>query len=398
MDFSQLQISGDVLSFWNEVRSFLTEQLNEEVKEELGRHGTGHSDQFHHALGAKGWIMPGWPLDQGGAGLDPLRQYFLALELRRHDASSVPKETTAIVAEVIRRWGADQLKQDLLPQVTRGDFCICLGYSEPDVGSDLAAVKTRAFRDGDDWVINGSKIYTTGAQHCRFSLLLARTNVEVPKQRGLSTFLVPLDVDGVEVHPIQTLGGERTNTVFYDHVRVPERNRLGPVDAGWQVLSDPLDAEHGIGSSNEHGLDEINGQGASYVEVLRRLFIHALHWATTTQCDDGRRMLDQEPTRIRLARIAVDIEAARSTPGAMGRVIGADILIRGAAELLEMMGPTSLLLQGEDGAVEDGEIEWGHRFAQGTAIYGGTTDIHRNIVAERILGLPRPRPNPTSSQ
>jgi alkylation response protein AidB-like acyl-CoA dehydrogenase len=128
MDFSQLQISGDVLSFWNEVRSFLTEQLNEEVKEELGRHGTGHSDQFHRALGAKGWIMPGWPLDQGGAGLDPLRQYFLALELRRHDASSVPKETTAIVAEVIRRWGADQLKQDLLPQVTRGDFCICLGY------------------------------------------------------------------------------------------------------------------------------------------------------------------------------------------------------------------------------------------------------------------------------
>jgi alkylation response protein AidB-like acyl-CoA dehydrogenase len=342
-------------------------------------------------MGAKGWIVPGWPLDQGGAELDPVRLHFLELELRRHDASSVPRETTAIVAQVIWRWGGEELKEDVLPLAAHGEVCMCLGYSEPDVGSDLAAVKTRAVRDGHDWVINGSKIYTTGAQHCQFSLVLARTNTEVPKHRGLTTFLVPLDLSGVEIHPIQTLGGERTNTVFYDNVRVPERNRLGPVDAGWKVLSEPLDAEHGIGSRNLHGLDEINGQGAYYVEVLRRLFVRALESARTTESDDGRYMLDQESTRIRLARIAIDIEAARSTPGAMGRVIGADVLIQGTAELLEMMGPASVVPHGEEGAVEDGEIEWGHRYAQGTAIYGGTTDIHRNIVAERILGLPRAR-------
>jgi len=241
-------------------------------------------------------------------------------------------------------------------------------------------------------VINGSKIYTTGAQHGKFSLVVTRTNTEVPKHRGLTTFLVPLYVSGVEIRPIHTLGGERTNVVFFDHVRISDHNRLGPVDGGWKVLSDPLDAEHGIGSGNEHGLDEINGQGAAYVEELRRLFIRGLHWARTTGSDDESRMLDHESTRMRLARIAVDIEAARSTPAAMGRVIGADVLIRDAAELFEMVGPESVLMFGVDGAVENGEIEWGHRYAQGTAIYGGTTDIHRNIVAERILGLPRPKP------
>jgi len=133
VDFGRLELADDVLAFWNEVRTFLGEQLNEHVREELDRNGSGHSPGFHHALGVKGWIVPDWPVNEGGAGLDPLRQHLLALELRRRDASSIPKETTVIVAGVIQRWGSSDLKENLLPRIARGDVCICLGYSEPDL-------------------------------------------------------------------------------------------------------------------------------------------------------------------------------------------------------------------------------------------------------------------------
>lgn len=238
--------------------------------------------------------------------------------------------------------------------------------------------------------MTGSKMFSTGAHECEFSFLLARTNTEAPKHRGLTMFLVPLQQAAVTIQPIQTVGNERTNLVFYDGAVVDDRYRLGPVDDGWRVLSAPLDDEHGIGPADPDRLDEISGQGAWHNRSLQRVFAAALRWAWMTRPGDGTRPIDDPAVAARLAEVATDIEVVRNTPGAMGRVVAAELLIRDSAVLLDLMAPEGLLLHGQDGAVQDGAPEWAHRFAQGSAIYGGTVEIQRNIIASRVLGLPRP--------
>jgi alkylation response protein AidB-like acyl-CoA dehydrogenase len=203
-------------------------------------------------------------------------------------------------------------------------------------------------------------------------------------------FLVPLRQPAVTIQPIQTIGNERTNLVFYDGAVVGDRFRLGPVDDGWRVLSAPLDDEHGISRADPDRLDEISGQGAWHNRSLQRVFAAALDWARAPRPGDAARPIDDPAIAARLAEVAMDIEVVRNTPGAMGRVVAADLFIRDSAALLELMGPEGLLRYGADGAIQDGTPEWGHRFAQGSAIYGGTVEIQRNIIATRVLGLPRP--------
>lgn len=390
MDFSAVELTEDVHEFWRDVRDFLDVHLTEEVHEEERRTGAGHSESLHRALASRGWVMPTWPVEEGGAGLDPLRDRILRLELTNRNAPMIIGDTTRIVVSAVEAYGNERLKSQVLPRVASGEVTFCLGYTEPDAGSDLAGVRTRAVRDGDDWVINGAKMFTTGAQNCQYCFLVTRTNTEVRKHRGITTFLVPLDQPGVEIRAVHTLGGERTNAVFYSDVRIGDDYRLGPVDRGWAVLSGPLGDEHGLLAGDDAGLEEINGQGSGYVATLERLFRHALRWALTNGCD-GSRPFDDPHVRIRLAEVATDIEIARNTPAAMGRVNGSELLIRDSALLVDLVGPSALLPDGEHGL-----LEWGHRFAQGTAIYGGTTDIMRNIVAQRVLGLPRPPPPATS--
>jgi alkylation response protein AidB-like acyl-CoA dehydrogenase len=389
VDFGVVELTDEARAFWAELREFLDEQLTDDLRAAVHVAGSDFYEPFQRAMGARGWLMPHWGTHEGGAALDPVRRHILALELSRQAAPINIIDTTAIGAEAVKAWGSDELRAEVLPGVTSGAIRICLGYTEPDAGSDLAAVRTRAVRAGDDWIINGSKMFTTGAQVSQFSFLLARTNTEVAKHKGLTMFLVPLDDPGVSVGPIETLGGERTNVVYYGDVRITDKYRLGPVDGGWSVLSAPLDEEHGIGTANGQGLGEINGQGAWHNRSLQRIFAAAHRWAVTPDAD-GDAPIDEQATAARLAQVAMDIEVARSTPGAMGRLVAAELLIQDAADLIDLAAPDSLIARGESGAVEDGTFEWGHRFAPGSAIYGGTVEIQRNIIAQRFLGLPRP--------
>jgi alkylation response protein AidB-like acyl-CoA dehydrogenase len=390
MDFGVIDLDNNAVTFWHEVRDFLDGQLTAELRDHVRRSGTEYYAPFHRAMGTRGWLFPGWARNEGGAGLDAIRRHILALELSRRAAPVTIVDTTFIGAHAVKTWGGDLLRSEILPRAASGEVRICLGYTEPDAGSDLAAARTRAVRTGDEWVVTGSKMFSTGAHECEFSFLLARTNTEVPKHRGLTMFLVPLQQPAVTIRPIQTIGNERTNLVFYDGAVVDDRYRLGPIDDGWRVLSTPLDDEHGIGRVDPDGLDEISGQGAWHNRNLQRVFAAAHRWALTAQQGKQDRPIDDPVVATRLAEVALDIEVVRNTPGAMGRVIAADLLIRDSAVLLELAGPEGLLLHGEDGAIQDGTQEWAHRFAQGSAIYGGTVEIQRNIIANRILGLPRP--------
>ncbi|HEX5367676.1 MAG TPA: acyl-CoA dehydrogenase family protein [Acidimicrobiales bacterium] len=386
MNFATIQLDDDTASVLADVRRFLDENLTEAVIDEEWRTGAGHHWGFHRALGAKGWIEPTLPPDEGGAGLTPWQAMLLERELQARHAPLITLATTRLVLSTVRSWADESVRAELVPRVLRGETCFCLGYTEPDAGSDLAAVRTRAVRDGEEWVIDGQKMFTTGAQNCSHAFLVTRSNPDAPKHKGITTFLCPLD--GVEVQAVHTLGGERTNMVFFDQHRVPDRFRLGPVDQGWTVLSGPLAAEHGM---TDRSMVPTESRGGMYGAALAVAYDAAVAWASEPG-PDGSRPLDDPVVRRRLARVALDVEVATATPGAMGRIASSELFIRDAEELEDLVGPRALLARGEPDAVAGGWIEYAHRFAQGTAIYGGTTDIHRNLVAEKVLGLPRSTP------
>jgi 3-oxocholest-4-en-26-oyl-CoA dehydrogenase alpha subunit len=390
MDFSRIRLDAEDQVFLDEVRSFMTEHVTEEVLEEERRTGSGFNERVHLALGQRGWITPTWPAERGGAGLDPVRARILELEMRRAGVPSITQGTTGLVLAAVEKFGEPDLAAELLPGVAAGTVRFCLGYTEPDGGSDIAAAKTRAVRDGDEWVINGSKIFTTGAQNCQYTFLITRTDPELPKHRGLTMFLVPLASQGVEIQAIRTYGGERTNIVYYSDARISDRYRLGGVNDGWSVLHGPLDEEHGVGRDGASGRLGDLSIGTSFLQTLGRAIDSAVAWACTTTRADGSRPADDRMVRYRLGAVAMHMEAGLVTPGPMGRVKGSDALVRGAAELMDLTGPASLLSEGSPGAGTTGVIDYAHRFAQGTATYGGTVEVFHGIIAQHVLGLPRP--------
>ncbi len=392
MDFSTIELDDATRAFWDEARAFCDEHVTPEVVAEEFRTGSGFNEGLHKAMGARGWIVPTWPREAGGAGATSLQAALLNRELRARHAPTISWGTTMNVLPAVEQWGTDELKADVLPGVARGDVRFCLGYTEPDSGSDIAAARTRAQRDGDEWVIEGQKMFTTGAQNCQYSFLLTRTNPDAPKHKGLTMFLCPLAE--AEIRPIHTLGGERTNMVFYDSIRVLDHYRLGPVDQGWMVLLGPLNTEHAIGEDTHRvTLEE---QGGMYGSSSATSLEVALQWARTTG-PDGRRPIDDPLVRQRLAQAALEVEVATASTGPAGRVISSEVAIRVSEDLIDLVGPRGLLAPGEEGAIGGGWLEYAHRFAQGTATYGGTTEVFRNIVAERFLGLPRSAPGSAKS-
>lgn len=402
MDFSEIVIDQDAVDFWrNEVVPFFDQHLSAEVVADEHQRGNGYIPELERALGARGWLTPTEPAERGGAGLDPVRAALMLGEEQRRAGVLFPvKGSHQLVMDVVRRFGSDELRSAVLPKAASGDVKCCLGYTEPDCGSDAAAITTRAVADGDHWVINGQKLFSTGAHLCQYAMITARTNPDAPKHRGITLFLVPLEQDRVERRPIDTLGGERTNFIYFDGAIVPDSHRLGPIDQGWQVASGALAAEHGLDA--QHGgmerapsadreiVDAFPGPSA-WPGVLAVALDAAVEWARATTRDDGTALIDDPVVRSRLARIALDVAISDATPQPFSRVIASDLLIRDVADLIDLCGPLGLLSGSEPASAGSGTIEWAYRFAQGTSIYGGTTDIQRNLIAEHLLGLPRHR-------
>ncbi len=388
MNFGRVDIEPEVQEFWREVRDFIAVHRDPEL---LHTEDVNANDfKLQKALGTRGWNIPHWPKEMGGTALSPLQQHILTRELAASRAPLVMRTLTLLILPAVERYGSEELKAEIFRGVAAGEINFCLGYTEPDGGSDMAAAKTRATRDGAEWVINGAKMFTTGAHLANFSFLLARSNPEAPKHKGLTMFLMPLRVPGVEIRPIQTIADERTNLVFYSEVRIPDRYRLGEEGNGWNVVSGPLNAEHGHGAQDPDALSQISGQGAGYVDDLRDVIAEAVRWAR----DSGR---DRDPlVRLRIAEAALEMEGRRNTPGAMGR-LAVESLSRVSADFIDMLGPAGVLDRDTEGHVGHGEIEWSHRHAVGGSTYGGTTEVFRNMIAQRILGLPRP-PKPAGGR
>lgn len=387
MNFGIMELDDDTLAFWRDARAFFDEHVTDEVLEDERVNGGGFNESLHLAMGARGWVAPQWSSAEGGAGLDALRARIVADEWARSGAPYILASTTLLPPIAIRMFGSPEIQAEVLPRVADGTARICLGYTEPDCGSDLAAVRTRADRDGDGWIINGQKMFTTGAQFSQYCFLLTRTDSSAPVHKGLTVFLLPLDTPGVEIRPIGTLGGERTNFVYLQDVRIDDRWRLGDVNSGWAVVAAPLSQEHGIAADG--GDPTIGGPYLAECEKLLREFIR---WARTQPGDAGSTLLDDSAVAQWVGEAIVDIELTGSASGPPARIMSSDLLLRVASELVDIIGPTGLLTRGADGTAGHGVFEAGFRFAPGTAIYGGSTDVARNVIAERFLGLPRSTP------
>jgi alkylation response protein AidB-like acyl-CoA dehydrogenase len=376
--------------FRREVRQVVAEHFTDDVRRRMHETGTMHDWGLHRAIAARGWIAQALPAALGGGGRDPEELATLFHELEIAGAPYDGLSVVVMVACVIAHAGNELQRAEVLPRLLSGESAVCLGYTEPDSGSDVAAARTRAVRDGDGWRIDGQKMFTSVAEESDWVLLLTRTSTDGPKHAGLTFFLVPMDTPGIEVQPVRTLTGKRTNVTFYNDVHVGDEWRVGEVDGGWQVMLVALSYERGLAGGIRDG--------------ERLLQAAEAHAATATRAD-GTRLLDDPLVRERLVRLAIDNEvtdllAGRAawvaasgrlpgTEGAACKLFATEAFTRAASWFLDAAGPGGLV-QREATALE-GFFEYCYRYATVTTIHGGTSEIQRNLIAQRGLGLPRAR-------
>lgn len=346
-----------------------------------------HDWEVHRALGAAGLLYPDWPVKWGGRGADADSTRASLTVWQEVGYAGLPRSTTSMIGHVVQKTAKPELQEEVLLRMGRGEISACLGYTEPSGGSDVFAAKTRAVRDGDDWIINGAKMFTSGAELASYVILITRTDPDVPKHKGITVFLVPLNKPGIEITPVHTFMDERTNATFYSDVRVEDKYRLGDVNGGAKVLAAALTME----------------QGAGYYHLLvREMADIVADWARGEQ-RDGRPLIEDSNVLARLAKVYAD---SRISEALSGRVLGArfagltdlafgpaskvfatEAFIVDSADLLDLAAPRSLL-RGQEGL---GLVEKGYRHSTATSIYGGTSEVLRSMVAERRLGLPRSR-------
>jgi hypothetical protein len=387
MDFSAVELTEAQQAFAAELRAFLDEQLTPEVYAGMRERSSSYDEGFYRALGAKGWLEPRWRKEDGGAELDDVCVKILETELIKRDAQIGLLGTTNLVWPALQASADPGLWAELKPQIAKGTVRIALGYTEPDGGSDIANAKTRAVRDGEEWVINGQKIFTSNVQYATHVFLITRTDPALPKHKGMTMFLVPTSSPGFERQPLPTIGDETTNVSFYSDIRLPDRYRIGEVNNGWSVLHGPLDAEHHLDGPASK-LEEI-GPGEGIVRHLAKSVDAALGWAKDAPDGNGP-MIDDPAFLAGIGHLLTDMEASACTPTAMGKIKGSDTVRLGFEKLIDLVGPAATIPRGAEGAIGDGIIEFGHRQAQHSAVPGGTVEVFRTIVAQHDLGLPRP--------
>jgi alkylation response protein AidB-like acyl-CoA dehydrogenase len=377
MDFSRVALSDDDLAFRDELRALLSQIVTDEVIARDRETGENFDEGVHLTLGKAGYLAADFKPEADG-GFTRVRKRIWDLEIGRAHTPWFHWGTTAMVARAVQQFGSAELKDEVLERTLSGEFRLCLGYTEPEGGSDVATCKTRAVRDGDGWIINGAKMFTSNAQNASYVYLITNTDQAAPKHQNLTMCLVPLDSPGVEIQPLRTVDGDRTNITYYSDVRVADRYRIGEVNGGWTVLREALNDEHGTVERGDDGLQKVAAM-SEHVLLLAEAVDKVAALAT-----------DEESVRYRLGRGIARMEAAMSTPDMFGRVANAQVMRDVSPDLMDILGAVSSLAVDEEGAVGNGGAEYVFRLAGPTGIYGGTLEVFRNMIAQHALGLGRP--------
>ena len=378
----------------NEVRTFLQTEytgLTEDGTVEGGLFDRGERmKQWRRRVADKGWVAPAWPKEYGGAGLGVKEQFILNEEFAEAGAPQVGGFGVMMFGPTLIVHGTEEQKKEHLPGILDGSTLWCQGWSEPGAGSDVASLQTRATKAGDDYVLNGQKIWTTGAQHADWKYMLARTDPDAPKHRGISYFMLDMKSPGVSVRPLTTMAGTATfNEVFFDNVRVPARNRLGEENRGWYIGTTTLDFERssignavGIRKQLEGYLRYATANPAKVTFKTRR----------AVRLEFADRWIEAATAKLLSYRV-VTMQARGEIPNyesSMTKLFASELGQRIAALGMHMLGMGGQILERRGpNSWMGGRMGAGYLGAVSSTIAGGTSEIQRNIIAQRGLGLPR---------
>ncbi len=394
MDFSD---TPEEAAFRADVHQFIHDNLpsdwnpgDEETMEDAG--GPEQRERlrgWRKALSARGWIAPHWPAEYGGAGMTPGEQFILNEEMAEARAPEVGGFGVTMIGPTLILYGTDEQKREHLPGITSGDVVWCQGYSEPGSGSDLASLQTRAVRDGDDYVVNGQKIWSSGAHHADWMFMLARTDPEAPKHRGISMLLLDMKTPGITIQPLVNMAGlHRFNQEFFDNVRVPVSNRVGEENRGWYVGATLLDFERSnirASISLRHTLNEI-------VNMVRDCADRApVRMTQAIRADLAERAIEAEIARLISYRI-ISMQKRGQVPNyeaSMNKLFRSEVSQRIAQTGMRAIGLYGNAYRGDRYAALKGRLSTTYLTSVSATIAAGTSEIQRNVIATRGLGLPR---------
>ena len=376
-----------------ELRSYFSQLMTPERTEALtsldGEYGTGnvYRDTVKQ-MGTDGWLTLNWPEEFGGQGRTPMDSLIFTDEAAIAGAP-VPFLTINSVAPTIMHFGSDEQKKFFLPKIAAGDLHFSIGYSEPGAGTDLAALRTTAVRDADDYVINGQKMWTSLIPYADYVWLAVRTNPEAKKHRGISMLIVPTTAEGFSWTPVHTMSGVDTSATYYQDVRVPTSSLVGEENGGWKLVTNQLNHERVALVSSQPiyvALDAVRD------------------WAQNTKDSHGRRLIDSEWVQLNLARVhakaevlkLINWELASATDASpspadasAAKVYGTELATEAYRLLMEVLGTAATLRSDSPGALLRGRVERMHRSALILTFGGGTNEIQRDIIGMVALGLPR---------
>ncbi len=374
------------------LRAYYDELLTPEIRSELALgHGVGPTmRQVVRQMGKDGWLGIGWPKEYGGQGRSAIEQFVFFDESMRARAP-VPMLTVNTVGPTIMRLGSEEQKKFFLPKILAGEIHFCIGYSEAGAGTDLAALTTRADPDGDDYIINGQKLWTSLASDADYCWLAVRTDQDAPKHGGLSMFLVDMKTKGIRIDPLELLSDHDINAVFFDDVRVPATNLVGGLNKGWGLITSQLN----------HERVTLCAPG-----MIEGAFESVVEWAAQTKDAEGRRIIDQEWVQINLAKVKAGIhvlrlmnwkiawtssEGAKINPADAStiKVFGTEFFLDAFRLMMEVMGQRGYLRQESDEAIANGIVETLFRSLLILTFGGGTNEIQRDLIGLFGLGLPR---------
>ncbi len=376
-----------------ELRAYFAELITPERREALmvtaGEYGSG--DVYRETvsqMGRDGWLALGWPREYGGQARSTMDQLIFTDEAAIAGAP-VPFLTINSVAPTIMAFGTEEQKKFYLPGIASGDIHFSIGYSEPEAGTDLANLRTAAVRDGDDYVINGQKMWTSLIQYADYVWLAVRTNPDAKKHRGISVLIVPTSAEGFSWTPVHTMAGASTSATYYSDVRVPVGNRVGEEDGGWKLVTNQLNHERVALVSAQPIFVALN---------------QVREWAQNTKDAGGARLIDSEWVQLHLARVhagaeylklinwelaSADAEAPSAADASAAKVFGTEMACEAYRLLMEVLGPSATLRQDSHGALLRGRVERMHRAALILTFGGGTNEVQRDIIGMAALGLPR---------
>ncbi len=384
--------TAEQVALREELREYFAATLTPSVRAALREEG--HGGPIHREvrakMGADGWLGIGWPREYGGQGRSVLDQFVFFDEASRATAP-VPMIALNTVGPTLMAAGTEEQKQRYLPDILAGELDFAIGYTEPQSGTDLASLRTRAVRDGDHYVVNGNKVYTSGGDLADYIWLAARTDPDAAKHRGISILLVPTDVAGFSATPIRTMGGGTTTATYYTDVHVPVANLVGEENRGWQLITTQLNHER-------VALSAMGGRCLQLSDAVRQ-------WAADTMTPGGGRLIDVPWVRSNLARVHARLEAMKLmnwrmayavhtgtlTPAgaSAAKVYGTEVEVEAYRLLLDVLGRAGYLRRGSPGAVLEGRLEQAYRDAPVRTFGGGSNEVQREIIATTALGTPR---------